>query len=282
MINFYKMQSVGNDFIIIDCIKDYPKYSLNILSKYLCDRHFGVGADGVIYFYKSKIADIKMRIFNSDGTEAEMCGNGIRCLSKLVYDKNILKKTSFKIETLGGIKEINLELDNQIVNRIEVKIGKPIFKPNSIPVYLPKANFQEELQNIEIDYKNRIFKFTPVSVGNPHAVCFVNNFNDFNFKEVGEYVENYKYFPKKTNVEFVNIENSSKIRVKVWERGVGNTLGCGTGAIASASVAIKKLYTESDLIVELDGGKVEVKEKSGEYWLIGDAEFIYEGMIEKL
>lgn len=282
MIIFSKMQACGNDFVLIDCTKDYPKYNLNILSKFLCDRHFGVGADGVICFYTSRIADVRMRIFNSDGTEAEMCGNGIRCLAKLVYDKKIVKKTEFKIETLGGIKQIKLDLENQKISRIEVNMGKVIFKPSSIPVYLPSVNPKEELQNMEIDYKNRIFNFTPVSVGNPHVVCFVDNFDDFDFGEVGDYVENYKYFPKKTNVEFVKIENSSRIRVKVWERGVGKTLGCGTGAIASASVAINKLYTESELVVELDGGKIGVREKDGEYFLIGDSEFIYEGKIDNL
>ncbi len=282
MIIFSKMQAVGNDFILIDCTKDYPKYNFSILSKFLCDRHFGVGADGVIYFYTSKIASVKMRIFNSDGSEAEMCGNGIRCLAKLVYDKKIVNKSEFDIETLGGIKHIKLEFENNNISKIHVNMGKAIFKYNLIPVYLPKVDIKEELQNIEIDYKNRIFEFSPVSVGNPHVVCFVNNFEDFNFEKVGEYVENYKYFPKKVNVEFVKVENSSKIKVKVWERGVGKTLGCGTGAIAASSVCIKKLYTDRDLIVELDGGKIEVKDVDGEYFLIGNSELLYEGKIDNL
>lgn len=220
MISFTKMQAVGNDFLIIDCTKDFPKYSLNILSKYLCDRNFGVGADGIIYFYQSKIADIKMRIFNSDGSEAEMCGNGIRCLAKLLYERKYIVKNEFSIETLGGIKQIKIEKEENKMKTVRVNMGKVIFKPSSIPVYMPKSNLKEKMQKIEIDYKNRIFTFYPVSVGNPHVVCFVNNFDDFNFCEVGKYVENYKYFPKKTNVEFVKIENSSKIKVKVWERGV--------------------------------------------------------------
>lgn len=282
MIIFSKMQATGNDFVVIDCIKEYPKYNFNILSKFICDRHFGIGADGVILIFASKVADIKMRIFNSDGSEAEMCGNGIRCLAKYCYDKKIISKDNFKVETLGGIKEIKLNIENGKVDEIEVNMGKVLFKPNIIPVYLPKYDSKSEIQNIEIDYKNRIFNFTPVSVGNPHSVCFVNNFNDFNFEKVGEYVENYKYFPKKTNVEFVKIESRSKIRVKVWERGVGKTLGCGTGAIASSAVAIKKLYTDSEIIVELDGGILEVVEKDDNYFLIGNAEYVFEGKIDSL
>ena len=282
MIFFSKMQATGNDFIIIDCIKEYPKYNFNILSKFLCDRHYGIGGDGVIFIFSSKIADVRMRIFNSDGTEAEMCGNGIRCLARYCYDKKIINKEEFKIETLCGIKIIKLNIDNEIVDKIEVNMGKVIFKPNLIPVYLSKYDNKSEIQNIEIDYKNRIFNFTPISVGNPHSVCFVNNFENFDFQEVGRYVENYKYFPKKTNVEFVKVETSSKIRVKVWERGVGKTLGCGTGAIASVAVTIKKLYTESDVIVELDGGNLEVLVKDEEYYLIGNAENIFEGKINSL
>ncbi len=282
MIIFSKMQACGNDFVIIDCVKDYPKYNFSILSKFLCDRHFGAGADGVIYFSSSKIADARMRIFNSDGTEAEMCGNGIRCLSKLLYEKDYIKKEEFKIETLGGVKQIKLELENKKVVRVQVNMGKAIFIPSSIPVYLPNNSSKEEVQNMEIDFKNRIFNFHPVSLGNPHVVCFVNGFDDFNFELVGKYVENYKYFPKKTNVEFAKIENSRKIKVKVWERGAGKTLGCGTGAIATASVAMKKLYTESEVIVELDGGNVEVKEENGEYILMGDAEYVYEGSLKNL
>ena len=282
MIIFSKMQACGNDFILIDCVKDYPKYNFSILSKFLCDRHFGVGADGVIFFYSSKIADAKMRIFNSDGTEAEMCGNGIRCLSKMLYDKEYIKSKEFKIETLGGVKKIKLEIENDKIIKIHVNMGRAIFTPSSIPVYLPNNNPKEEVQNLEIDYKNRIFSFYPVTVGNPHAICFVNSFDDFNFEHVGKYVENYKYFPKKTNVEFAKIENSKKIKLKVWERGAGKTLGCGTGAIATASVAMKKLYTDSEISVELDGGNVEVKEENGEYYLIGDAEFVYEGKLKNL
>lgn len=253
MIIFFKMQALGNDFIVIDCIKELPHYNLSILSKFLCDRHFSVGGDGVIYFYKSKIADVRMRIFNSDGTEAEMCGNGIRCLAKLLYDKGIVKKDEFAIETVAGIKKIKLYFANNNIEKIEVNMGKVSFELSSIPVYLPKINKNSDCPDIEIFHKERLYKFNSVSVGNPHTVCFVNNFDDFDFEEVGKMVEKHKYFPKKTNVEFVIIENKSKIRVKVWERGVGRTLGCGTGAIATAAISMKKLYTNSDITVELEG-----------------------------
>lgn len=255
MIIFYKMQALGNDFIVIDCTKESPKYNFSILSKFLCDRHFGVGGDGVIYFYKSKLADIRMRIFNSDGTEAEMCGNGIRCLAKLLYDKEFIKKEEFDIETVAGIKKIKLYILNDNVEKIEVNMGKVLFDLNTIPVYLPRVNIRNNIPDIEIIHKERLYKFNSVSVGNPHTCCFVNNFEDFDFEEVGRLVENYKYFPKKTNVEFIVVESRNKIKVRVWERGVGRTLGCGTGAIASAAISMKKLYTECDIIVELEGRK---------------------------
>lgn len=253
MIIFFKMQALGNDFILIDCMKEPPRYNLSILSKFLCDRHFSVGGDGVIYFYKSKIADVRMRIFNSDGTEAEMCGNGIRCLAKILYDKKIVKKEEFTIETVAGIKKIKLYVSNNIIEKIEVNMGKVLFDLSAIPVYFPKINKKSDCPDIEIFHKERLYKFNSVSVGNPHTACFVNNFDDFDFEEVGKLVENYKYFPKKTNVEFIIVENKSKIKVRVWERGVGRTLGCGTGAIASAAIAMKKLYTNCDLTVELEG-----------------------------
>lgn len=280
MIIFFKMQALGNDFLIIDCTNENLKYSYNVFTKFYCDRHFGIGADGIIYFYKSKVADIKMRIFNSDGTEAEMCGNGIRCLSKFLYDKKIVNKHEFSIETLAGIKNIKIYGNNNEI--IEVNMGKVDFNINSIPMFLPSEYNNKLIPDIEIYYKERKFIFNSVSVGNPHTVCFVNDFETVNINEFGQIVENYKYFPKKTNVEFVKVENRKKINVKVWERGVGRTLGCGTGAIASSAIAMKKLYTDCDIIVELEGGNVRVKKENDDMFLIGGAEFICEGKIDNL
>ncbi len=202
MFSFCKMQATGNDFIIIDCIKKEFEYSYKLLSEFLCNRHFGVGADGVLFIEESDIADLKMRIFNKDGSEAKMCGNGIRCFAKYVYEHDILKKESFKIETISGIKNIDLEIEGKTVLKIKVDMEKPEFDENRKSVII---------ENLE---------FFIVSLGNPHAVCFVENVDKINVKELGSKVENSKYFLDRTNVEFVEIINENEIKIKVWERGV--------------------------------------------------------------
>lgn len=280
MINFDKMQAVGNDFIVIDSTKGLPIYNLNVLTKFLCDRHIGIGADGVIFFEKSKIADFKMKIFNSDGTEAEMCGNGIRCLTKKLYDHKYINKSEFYIETLAGIKKVKIDISENKDEKIEIDMGNVLWGKEAKIAYLPNNLKDEDF--IEINYNEQTFKLYFVSVGNPHVVCFVKDFNHFNFEEVGKFVENYRYFPNKTNVEFVQVVNKDNIIVKVWERGAGRTLGCGTGAIASAMASIKKKYTENNVIVDLEGGKVEVRNIDNKMYLIGDAKFVYEGKIYNL
>ncbi len=277
MIVFDKMQAVGNDFVVIDATKGLPIYNLKVLTRFICDRHIGIGADGVIFFEYSRVADFKMRIFNSDGTEAEMCGNGIRCLAKKLYNHKYIEKEEFSIETLAGIKKVKIYISETQNEKIEINMGEVLFGAKSRVAYLPRGF--ENSDFVEVKYKEEIFKLYLVSVGNPHSVCFVNDFNFFNFEEVGKFIENYKYFPSKTNVEFVQIKNKNSIVVKVWERGVGRTLGCGTGAIASATASIKNKFTESDVIVDLEGGKVEIKEINNEMYLIGDAKFVYEGKI---
>lgn len=261
MVIFFKMQALGNDFLIIDLTKGELKYNYSVFTKFLCDRHFGVGADGIIYFYKSKVADIKMRIFNSDGTEAEMCGNGIRCLARFLYDKKIINKRNFTVQTLAGTKNIKIYGDNNDI--IEINMGKVSFDINEIPVYIPQIYDKNKIPNFEIPYKNDKLVFDAVSVGNPHAVCFVEDFNTLNIEEIGAMVEKYKFFPNKTNVEFVTVENRNKINIRVWERGVGRTLGCGTGAIASAAVSMKRLYTKDNITVELEGRQSTSKKRKG-------------------
>lgn len=220
MLLFSKMQGTGNDFVVINCLNQFFNYSLNVLSKFLCNRNFGVGADGVIYIFNSDIADYRMRIFNSDGSEAEMCGNGIRCLGKFLYDKNITTKTNLKIETLAGIKEIELKVENKDVVGVKVKMGEPCFKSESIPAYLPKTVQVKEVCEVIINLDDRDYNFKLVSMGNPHSVCFVEDLSKIDICKIGPIIENYKYFPNKTNVEFVQVIDRNNIKVKVWERGV--------------------------------------------------------------
>ena len=270
MFYFFKMQATGNDFIIINCLEVKLEYSYKLLSRFLCDRHFGVGGDGIIILEKSEIADYKMKIFNKDGSEAEMCGNGIRCLGKYIYEKKISDKKNLKIETLSGIKEIKLYIEGETVTEIEVNMGKPIFNKEEIPLlYLEEYTGKIYIENIEI---------YPISMGNPHAVCFVNRVTDININKFGGLIENYKYFPQKTNVEFVEILNDENIKVRVWERGVGETLSCGTGACASAVISNKYKSTKSKLNVDLIGGKLKI-DYNNSVTLKGNAESIFEGKI---
>lgn len=281
MIFFYKMEAVGNDFVVINCIDENLNYDYKILTKFLCNRKFGVGADGVIFFFKSKIADLKMRIFNCDGSEAEMCGNGIRCLAELVYDKNIVRKEQMEIETLAGIKKINI-IKNSYENKIEVNLGEVEYDIKRNQVYLPERYYEENFPDFEIEFKQKMYLFNMVDVGNPHVVCFLENereLDELNLNEVGKFIENYKYFPNKTNVEFAVLKEE-KIKARIWERGVGETLACGTGVVAIASVCMKKFFTKSEVIVDIPGGNLIVKKEGKDMILVGDARIVYEGKIE--
>ena len=280
MFYFTKMQATGNDFIILNYINEKLQYSYKLLVKYLCDRHFGIGADGVIILENSMVADYKMRIFNQDGSEANMCGNGIRCLAKYIYEKKLINKNEIKIETLSGIKKLLLEIEGETVIKIKVNMGFPIFDKSRIPMIYEKDANKVKIENID---------FYPMSIGNPHCVCFVDDLEKFDVKKYGKIVENYKYFTEGTNVEFVEIVhkneykdfNRDTIKVRVWERGVGETLSCGTGACASAIISYKFMGLKEKIDAELLGGKLEIeydKEKNNVY-LSGNAEFVFEGKL---
>lgn len=275
MINFTKMQGTGNDFIIINNVQRKITYDYDKLSEYLCNRHFGIGADGVIFVEESSIADYKMRIFNSDGSEAEMCGNGIRCFSKYLYKKELIKNPELSIETLAGVKNASLILEGNKVAYVKVNMESPILEYKKIPVIEPENNKNNYL---EIDDK----KLYPISMGNPHCVCFVDNVNNINIEKEGAKIENYKYFPNKTNVEFVEIVNDKEIKLRVWERGVGETLSCGTGACAGAFISHKEKNMKNKLKVNLKGGNLDIEYnlKEDSIYLIGEAEEIFYGNIE--
>lgn len=268
MFSFCKMQGTGNDFVIIDCMENEFEYSLPVLAKFLCDRHYGVGADGVILLDKSEVADFNMRIFNNDGSEAEMCGNGIRCLAKYVFEKNKIDKKEFSIETLAGVKNVELELENQKVMSVKVDMGE---------VELDYLKYMIEIENRE-------YQVYPISMGNPHAVCFVKDVENFAVEKIGPILENYKYFSQKTNVEFVEIIDRKNIKVRVWERGVGETNSCGTGACASSMIAIHNKLIENTATVNLKGGKLQINydKIKQTIHLTGPAEIVFEGQIEMM
>lgn len=276
MIKFTKMHGLGNDYVYMDAIHKKID-NKSELARFVSNRHFGIGADGLILICKSDIADFKMKMFNQDGSEAEMCGNGIRCVGKFVYDKGLTNKKTLKIETLAGIKILKLNVDKGKVNTVEVDMGEPILSPEKIPV-LSKGKIAK---NLKIKSCDKIFYFTCVSMGNPHAITIVENVEKFDVKKYGENIEINKIFPNKTNVEFVEIIDKEHIKMRVWERGTGETLACGTGACATAVACNLNNLTSRHVFIKLLGGILEIEWKEDNHvYMTGPAVTVFEGNIE--
>ena len=282
MIKFTKMHGLGNDYVYIDCtektgqkIKDESS-----LAKFVSDRHFGIGSDGLILICESDVADFKMRMFNYDGTEAEMCGNGIRCVGKFVYDKGLTNKNPITVETLAGIKVLNFNIKEGKVETVKVDMGMPILNPKKIPV----ISEENPVKNLKIKALDKEFKFTCVSMGNPHAITIVDNVEDFDINKYGPILECDKHFPKKANIEFIEIIDKNKIKMRVWERGAGETLACGTGACASVVACNLNGYINKKATVELLGGNlnIESSEADNHVYMTGPATIVFEGTIEKI
>ena len=279
MIKFTKMEGIGNDYVYINTF-DFDITNPSELSKKISDRHFGIGSDGLILISKSDIADFKMIIYNSDGSEAEMCGNGIRCVAKYVYDKGLTNKTQITIETLAGVKKVNLILESGKVSLVKVDMGEPILKANKIPV----INYTvEKSLDFEEFVKTKVegYEFTVISIGNPHAVCFVDNL-DFDISKVGPIIENDKNFPNKVNVEFIQVISKNEIKMRVWERGAGETLACGTGACASVVASYLNGYVDRKVLVNLLGGKLEIEwcMEDNHVYMTGPAREVFAGEID--
>jgi diaminopimelate epimerase len=271
-IPFIKIQATGNDFVIIDNIKKIIS-SPKQLAKKICASKFGIGADGLILVEPSKCADFKMRIFNADGSEAEMCGNGMRSFCYFLHKENLTKKKEIKVETKGGIILNYLKIKNGKIKEVKVNIGKPRLKKEELP-YVGK---QDNLVNIPLTVSDKKFFATLVSMGNPHCVIFFNkDIDKIDISKYGYLIENLKLFPQRTNVEFVQVLSHNKIKLRVWERGVGETLSCGTGACASvvAGVLVEKINKKAT--VYLKGGKLSVMWDE-DVFLSGDAEIVFEG-----
>ena len=279
MIKFTKMEGLGNDYVYIDCtqMSESQIKDISNLAKFISDRHFGVGSDGLILICKSERADFKMKMFNQDGTEAEMCGNGIRCVGKFVYDKGLTAKKNLKIETLAGIKELELHLKNEKVDTVTVNMGKPIFEAKDIPV----ISNEKIVKNLKIKALDKEFTFTCVSMGNPHAITIVDNVDNFDVEKYGKVLEVDEHFPKKANIEFIEIVDRNNIKMRVWERGSGETLACGTGASASCvACTLNNLVNEKeDINVKLLGGNLTIKWDE-EVFMTGSANTVFEGTLE--
>ena len=273
-MHFWKMHGLGNDYIVIDnkdekIIEDEAVQ----MAKTLCNRRFSIGADGLLLVSKSKVADVKMRIFNSDGSEAEMCGIGIRCFAKYCYENDIAKKPEVAVETLSGIKHVWLTLKDNEVSAVKVDMGPPNWQRSSLPMTGKGPCINEDL---EVD--GETFKVTCLSMGNPHCVIFVDCIDCFPVQEIGEKIENHKAFPKGTNVGFVEVLNRKELNVRVWERGCGETLACGTGTCAAVAASNKLGLVGNKVTVHVLGGDLQV-EVADTIFLIGGAEKVFEGTL---
>lgn len=278
MLKFTKMHGLGNDYVYMDYTKvDVPK-DISNLAQFVSNRHFGIGSDGLILICKSKTSDFKMRMFNADGSEAQMCGNGIRCVGKFVYDKGLTSKTEITIETLAGIKNLKLQLVKGKVETVEVDMGEPILEPERIPVI---AN-EYPVKNLKLQAEEKEFIFTCVSVGNPHAIAIVDNLKDFDVEKYGKKLEVDKHFPEKANIEFIQIVNKNTIKMRVWERGSGETFACGTGASAVAVACNLNGLTEDEVTVKLLGGDLKIKwnKENNHIYMTGPAVTVFEGELE--
>lgn len=276
-MKFTKMHGIGNDYIYINCFKEKVE-DPNSLAIKLSDRHFGIGGDGIVLILPSEVADFKMRMFNADGSEGKMCGNATRCIGKYVYENGLTDKTEITLETLAGIKELKLKLNDNIVEEIEVNMGKAILESKEIPVISNKETVVNETVSID----NVEYKITCVSMGNPHCITFMDNIDDLDLKDIGPKFENNPIFPERVNTEFVEIIDEKTVKMRVWERGSGETFACGTGACAVtvACVLNNLCKTNEEITVKLLGGELKIKYlDNGLVYMTGPAEFVYEGRI---
>ncbi len=278
-LKFKKLQGIGNDFIIIDSREEkLEEINLKELAISMCDRHFGIGADGLLIIWPSEKAAVKMQIFNPDGTEPEMCGNGIRCFAKYIFDqtKPEERKEILSVETKAGIKVIAYLLENDEMQGMEVDMGIPILKRSKIPML---GDEKEKVLNEALEVEGKTFQINAVSMGNPHCVIFVDDLETIDLEKIGPQIETHPIFPQSTNVEFVKINNRQDISVKVWERGAGITLACGTGACACCVAGILNKLLDTKVLVHLPGGDLEIEwEKEDNHVVMrGNAEYVFEG-----
>ena len=274
-MKFTKMQGIGNDYVYVNCLQETIE-NPSELAKKISDRHYGVGSDGLIMINPSDKADFEMEMYNADGSRGEMCGNGIRCGAKDVYDYGLTDKTSISVETLAGIKYLDLTVEDGKVVLVKVDMGKPMLRPEEVPVVSEK----EEVIDEPITVDGQEYRMTCVSMGNPHAVVFIDqDVKEFPLETVGVKFENHERFPKRVNTEFVNVLDRHTAQMRVWERGSGETLACGTGACAVAVACALNGLTEDEVTVKLLGGDLQIKwdrEKNTVY-MTGPAEVVFDG-----
>ena len=277
-MKFTKMHGCGNDYVYVngftEKVADKPKAVVA-----LSDRHFGIGSDGVIFINPSQQADFEMEMYNADGTRAEMCGNGIRCVGKYVYDHGMTDKTSITVESFGKVKYLDLTVENGKVVKVKVNMGKPELTAKDVPV----VSVHEQVIDEEIIVKGKSYLMTCVSMGNPHAVVFMDDVEHLAIEEIGPYFENHERFPNRTNTEFVQVIDDSHVKMRVWERGTGETLACGTGCCATAVACVLNRLTGAHVTVQVLGGEIEIywDQKENLVYMTGPAVTVFEGETEE-
>lgn len=276
-MKFTKMQGIGNDYVYVNCFLEEVNHPAE-LAKYVSDRHFGIGSDGLILIKPSSTADFRMDMYNADGSRGEMCGNGIRCVAKYVYDYGLTKKTEVSVETLAGIKHLSLILEGGKAVRVRVNMGVPELSANRIPV----LSEREEMINKTLKVNGTSYQMTCVSMGNPHCVVFMEeDIQKLNLEAIGPFFEHHQDFPNRINTEFVNVVNETTLKMRVWERGSGETLACGTGACAVAAAAILNGLAKPQITVQLLGGDLEIEWEGRQtpVYMTGAAAVVFDGEI---
>lgn len=276
-MEFTKMHGLGNDFLIVYGEQELPTNAAELAIKY-CDRYFGVGGDGLVYILPSEQADFKMRIINSDGSEAEQCGNAIRCVAKYVYDHGYTQEQNITIETIGaGVQPVSLYVEQNKVTKVRVDMGEPILDGLQVPTIFEGNPVMKQ----PIEAGGEQFLFTAVSMGNPHSVIYVEDAPTFELSTFGPLLEVHPYFPRKINVEFASVTSRDRVEMRVWERGAGPTLACGTGACATLVSSVLNGYTDRAAWIGLKGGDlyIEWNEEDNHVYMTGPAEVVYTGVI---
>lgn len=276
-MKFTKMHGLGNDYVYVNCFEekiDNPP----AVARFVSDRHFGIGSDGLIMINPSKTADFEMEMYNADGSRGEMCGNGIRCVAKYVYDYGLTDKTQISVETLGGIKYLDITVEDGKVSLVKVDMGKPELEADLIPIISERKQVIDE--PIEVDGKE--YHMTGVSMGNPHAVIYVDDVKGLDLEKIGPKFENHERFPKRINTEFVHCIDRQTVEMRVWERGSGETLACGTGACAVAVSSILNNLTDTQVTVKLLGGDLQIEwdREKDRVFMTGPATVVFDGVID--
>lgn len=276
-MKFTKMQGIGNDYVYVNCFLEQVKEPGRVAVA-VSDRHFGIGSDGLILIKPSKTADFEMEMYNADGSKGAMCGNGIRCVAKYVYDYGLTDQTRISVSTGSGVKYLDLEVEAGKVKSVKVDMGSPVLEAEQIPIRTDKRQVIDE----PIEVGGKIYRMTGVSMGNPHAVVYVDDVRGLKLEELGPKFEHHPCFPDRVNTEFVRILDRKTLEMRVWERGSGETLACGTGACAVAVASILNGYTQEEVTVKLLGGELNIfwDRKADKVYMTGPASVVFEGEIE--